>query len=98
MVNFAMKAAGCMYVCLVFIELLTKREAKIPLVLFCGESASSTCQYCFIQKYFSAYKNNIHDMPSIFFPLPTTLNFYFVLILKNCLGLMEINVIDLRCV
>lgn len=37
MVNFAMKVAGCMYVCLVFVELLTRREGKIPLVLFCGE-------------------------------------------------------------
>lgn len=37
MANIAMKVAGCMCVCLVFIELLTRREGIMLLVLFCGK-------------------------------------------------------------
>jgi len=37
MVNFAMKVAACMYVCLVFIEVLTGTEGKTVLVLLCDK-------------------------------------------------------------
>lgn len=36
-VNFAVKVTGCMCVCLVFLELLTRREGTILLVLFYGK-------------------------------------------------------------
>lgn len=40
-----------MCVCVVFLELLTRKGGKILLVLFCGGKASFMCQYCYIQKY-----------------------------------------------
>lgn len=97
MVNFATEVAGCMYVCLVFVELLTRRGGKIPLVLFCGKVPVLHASIVLFKNIFE-HVIITYMMFLSFFPLPTTLNFYLVLLLKICLGLMEINVINLRSV
>lgn len=84
--------------CLVFIEILIRREGKIPLVLFCGKVPVLRASIVLFKNIFEHIKITNMICSLSFFPLPTTLNFYLVLILKICLGLMEINVIDLRSV